>query len=133
MELAGQTASRKQISNSGLAITLTDLWRSIYQCPKREKDFPAISREKGNDNLASWQCIVQACHSYMYVFSTIRNVRCCKTLLVSTRRARCQYCAGVGNGNYEAENRLWQREIPEVAKQCSSLIFKIGRVPNYVS
>ena len=65
MELAGQTASRKQISNSGLAITLTDLWRSIYQCPKREKDFPAISRGKGNEYLASWQCIVQAYHSYM--------------------------------------------------------------------
>ena len=131
MELAGQTASRKQISNSGLAITLTDLWRSIYQCPKREKDFPAISRGKGNEYLASLQCIVQACHSDDFL--TVRNVRCCKTLLVSTRRARCQYCAGVGNGNYEAENRLWQREIPEVAKQCSSLIFKIGRVPNYVS
>ena len=131
MELAGQTASRKQISNSGLAITLTDLWRSIYQCPKREKDFPAISRGKGNEYLASLQCIVQACHSDDFL--TVRNVRCCKTLLVSTRQARCQYCAGVGNGNYEAENRLWQREIPEVAKQCSSLIFKIGRVPNYVS
>ena len=131
MELAGQTASRKQISNSGLAITLPDLWRSIYQCPKREEDFPAISRGKDNEYLASLQCIVQACHSDD--FSTIQNVRCCKTLLLSTRRARCQYCAGVGNGNYEAENRLWQPEIPEVAKQCSSLIFKIGRVPNYVS
>ena len=131
MELAGQTASRKQISNSGLTITLTDLWRSLYQCPKREKDFPAISRGKGNEYLASLQCIVQACHSDD--FSTVRNVRYCKTLLLSTRRARCQYCAGVGNGNYEAENRLWQREIREVAKQCSSLIFKIGRVPNYVS
>ena len=49
MELAGQTASRKQISNSGPAITLTDLWRSIYQCPKREEEFPTISRGKGND------------------------------------------------------------------------------------
>ena len=76
MELAGQTASRKQISNSGLAITLTDLWRSIYQHPKREKEFPAMSRGKGNQ----WIFGILAMHSSSLSFWWLFSCTKCKML-----------------------------------------------------